>query len=181
MTIVKPCTENDYLLSFWTRQEEKSKREGWQEEIPLPEKRKETLLARYPYKFPFEGKREATWHICRISTVEELEQLWMHKSGDWLENHGLWRGSNWLDDLANAALETGFFKNKNNQNEGPYVNYDRWRDKELHGQLDGHEKPMLVETDNHIDICDGFGRLLPYLALFYEGRKFFSFEAYLAR
>jgi hypothetical protein len=180
MTIVEPCTADDYLLSFWTRQEEKSKREGWQEEIPPPEKRKETLLANYRSKFPFEGKREATWHICQISTAEELEQLWMHKHDSWLENHGLWRGSNWLGDLVRAALETGFFKNKNNQHESPYKNYHRWRDTELHGQLDGHEKPCLVEEDNHIDICDGFGRLLPYLALVYEGKQFFPFKAYWA-
>lgn len=50
----------------------------------------------------------------------------------------------------------------------------------LHGHLDGHDKPMLVEEDNHIDICDGFGRLLPYLALVYEGKQFFAFKAYLA-
>ena len=169
MTIVGQCTADDYLLSFWTRQKKKG---GWQGEIPPPEKRKETLLANWPYKFPFEGRREVTWGICKISTVKELEQLWMHKSGDWLENHDLWRGYNWLCDLAKAALETGFFKNKNNQYEGPYINYHRWRDTELHGQLDGHEKPMLVEKDNHVDICDGFGRLLPYLAQFTRARSF---------
>ena len=105
----------------------------------------------------------------------------MYKHEDWLEKHDLWRGSHWLSDLAKAALETGFFKNKNNQDTGQYKNYYRWRDKKLQGQLDGHEKPLLVEEDNHTDILDGFGRLLPYLALVYEGEQFFPFEAYLAR
>ena len=80
-----------------------------------------------------------------------------------------------------AALETGFFKNKNNQCEGPYKNYYRWRETELQGQLYGHEKPMLVEKDNHIDILDGFGKLLPYLSIVCEGKQFFPFKAYLAR
>ena len=105
----------------------------------------------------------------------------MHKHGDWLEKHDLWRGSHWLGDLVKVALETGFFKEESNKGEGPYKNYYRWRDRELCGRLDGHEKPLLVQEDNHIDICDGFGRLLPYLALIYEGKQFFSFEAYLAR
>lgn len=105
----------------------------------------------------------------------------MHKSGDWLQKHNLWRGSHWLGDLAKAALETGFFKNENNQDTGQYKNYYRWRGKKLQGQLDGYEKPLLVAEDNHNDILDGFGRLLPYLALVYDGEQFFPFEAYLAR
>jgi hypothetical protein len=176
MKIVKPSTENDYLLSFFIREHNKRRCE-----IPPPEKRRETLLKKWPSKFPFEGEKELTWHICRISTVEELEQLWMHKHGDWLEKHDLWRGSHWLGDLAKTTLEMGLFKNKNYQDTGQYKNYYRWRDTELKGQLDGHERPLLVEEGNHIDICDGFGRLLPYLALIYEGKQFFPFHAYLAR
>ncbi len=178
MTIVKPCTENDYLHSFFTRERNNGK---WQGPIPPPEERKGIMLDKWPYKFPFKGERKATWHICRISTVKELKQLWMHKSGDWLENHDLWRGSNRLGELVKAALETEFFENKNNQCEGPYKNYYRWKDTGLQGQLDGHEKPMLVEEDNHIDILDGFGRLLPYLSLVCERKQFFPFRAYFAR
>lgn len=178
MTIVEPSTTDDYLLSFWTRQE---KKRGWQGKIPPPIKRKEVLLENWPYKFPFEGKKEVTWHICQISTVEELEELWMHKSGSWLETHGLWCGSNWLGDLAKVALKIKFFENKDNQSEGPYKNYQRWRNRELQSQLDEHEKPMLVEEGKNIDICDGFGRLLPDPALVYEGKPFFPFKAYLAR
>ena len=80
-----------------------------------------------------------------------------------------------------AALETGFFKNKYNRYESPYKNYYRWKVIGLNGQLDGHEKPMLVEENNYFDILDGFGRLFPYLALVCEGEKFFPFKAYLAR
>jgi hypothetical protein len=178
MMIVGPCSADDYLLSFWTRQVNKK---GWRGEIPPPEKRKEILLENWPYKFPFKGKREARWHICRICAVEELKQLWMHKSEDWLEKHSMWRGSHWLGDLTKAALETGFFKDKNNQCESLFKNYHRWREAELDGQLAGHEKPMLVEEDNHTDILDGFGRLLPYLALVCEGKRFFPFDAYFAR
>lgn len=69
MMIVKPSTSDDYLLSFFTREKDKGL---WLGEIPPPDKRKKTLLEKWPYKFPFEGKREATWHIFRISTVEEL-------------------------------------------------------------------------------------------------------------
>jgi len=185
MVIIKPCTEivgsctaDDYLLSFFTREKNQKK---WHGEIPPLEKRKETLLANWPSKFPFKGEREATWHICQICTVEELEQLWMHKHGDWLEKHDLWHGSHWLGDLAKTAIETGFFQNSNKRDTGQYKNYCRWKDKKLHGQLDGYEKPLLVEEDNHIDILDGFGRLLPYLVLVYEGKEFFPFSAYLAR
>lgn len=179
MKIVKPCTADDYLLSFFIREKNQGK---WRcGEIPPPEKRRETLLEKWPSKFPFRGEREATWHICEISRVEELEQLWMHKHEDWLEKRGLWRGSHWLCDLTKTALEIGFFKEKKNDDTGQYKNYYRWKGKELHGQLNGHEKPMLVEEDNHINILDGFGRLLPYLAMVYEGKQFFQFETYLAR
>ena len=84
MNVVKQSSAEEYLLSFWTR--EKRKPGG---ELPLPEKMLETILGEYPYKFPGEGKTELTWHICEISSVQELEQLWMHKCGDWLEKTGI--------------------------------------------------------------------------------------------
>ena len=172
MTIVGPCTADDYLLSFWTRQRQK---DG---EFPPKDEMRETLLRKYPCKFPFEGKKAATWQICRISTQEELENLWMHKSGDWLEGHGLWRSSNRLGDLAKTAIDTDFFCRY--LHTGQYKNYHRWKDKSLRGQLDGHEKPILVRHEEYTDILDGFGRLLSYLALVRQGKEFFSFEAYLA-
>jgi hypothetical protein len=63
---------------------------------------------------------------------------------------------------------------------GQYKNYHRWKNQSLQGQLDGHEKPMLVQHEAYIDVLDGFGRLLPYLALVLQGKEFFPFEAYFA-
>ena len=175
MTNMGPCTENDYLLSFFTREQKKG------EPMPERDKMKEIMLEKWPYKFPFYGRRNASWNIVKISRIEELEQLWMHKSGEWLETHGLWRGSNFIKDIAKTAIETNFFNESKNQNTGQYKNYIQWKKTGLKGQLDGHNKPLLVEEDGHFDIVDGFGRLLPYLSLVYEGIKFYPFKAYFAR
>src|SRR5579884_4479401 len=173
MRITGPSTEEAYLEAFWDHQIAKG---GWDGPMPAPADRKRIILDKRWGKFPYDGKRELTWHLCDIETVNDLEELWMHRHGTWLEDRKLWRGSNRLTDLARAAQETGFFTNPNNQHTGPYKNYQRWRNGELRGQLEGNEKPTLLEEDDHLDIFDGWGRLLPYLVLVYEGKRFFPFE-----
>ena len=173
MEIMRPSCDDEYLLSFWTRQREK---DG---EFPPPEKRLETILGKYPYKFPCDGKKEVAWHICELSSVTDLERLWLHKSGDWLDKHGFKDSQLWLKDLARAALKSQFFHG--NPHTGQRKNYDKWKKAQtLKGQLDDHERPLLVQYPYLIDIVDGFGRLLPYLALVYEGLEFHPFQAYLA-
>jgi len=175
MNIIKPSSAEEYLDSFWVRESRKSCRA-----VPPPEKQQAILLQHWPYKFPFEGKRDVIWHICQIPSISELELLWMHKSGPWLDDHRLWRGSHSLVDLAQAAIDTRFFTQHHDRGSCG-KNYDRWTVTGLKGQLDGHESPLLVQYPEHIDIIDGFGRLLPYLALIREGMEFRPFEAYFAR
>jgi hypothetical protein len=179
MNIIRASSADEYLESFWTRDHRPPKCG----DFPEPAKRLEAILRPppkgFPYKFPFEGKTEVSWHICQISSVSELEQLWMHKSDDWLENHNLWRGSHLLKDLARTSIDTDFFVVDRDRG-SCRKNYDTWKPKGMKGQLDGHEKPMLVKHPDYIDILDGFGRLLPCLALVYEGAEFHPFEAYLA-
>ena len=173
MEIVRPSSEDEYLLSFWSRQREKNG------EFPLPEKRLETILGNYPSKFPCDSRKEVAWHVCQLTSVTDLEQLWLHKCDNWLDTHGFKDSPLWLGDLARAALTCQFFHG--NTDTGQRKNYDRWkRANTLKGQLDDHEKPLLVRYPYLIDIVDGFGRLLPYLALVYEGMEFHPFQAYLA-
>jgi hypothetical protein len=175
MNITRPSSAEEYLASFWVRESRKSTLAA-----PPPEQQLEFLLQRWPDKFPFSGKRDVTWHVCRVSLIPELESLWMHKSDTWLEDHGLWRGTHFLVDLAKAATDTRFFAH--NQDRGSCgKNYDRWKVTGLKGQLDGHEKPLLVQYPDYINIVDGFGRLLPYLTLVLERIEFQPFEAYFAR
>jgi hypothetical protein len=139
MEIIRASSADEYLLSFWTRQREK---DG---EFPPPEKRLKTLLGKYPYKFPCDGKKEVTWHICRLSSVTDLEQLWMHKSDDWLETHGFKDSQLWLKDLAETALKGQFFDG--NTDAGQRKNYDKWKKAQtLKGQLDDHQRPLLVQS-----------------------------------
>src|SRR5258708_6805657 len=137
MDIVRNSSADDYIVSFWTREKRKNG------EFPPPENRLETLLAKYPYKFPCHGKQELKWHICRVSSTEDLEQLWMHKSGSWLEHHNLWHGSHWLKDLARTAIDTRLFARPDAGS--CRDNYHRWKNetKNLEGQLSGHENPLL--------------------------------------
>jgi len=179
MRLIRPCTEDEFLLSFWTHQIKKG---CWGKEMPLPEQRKEIIIAERWGKFPFDGSEKLEWEICEISTVEELERLCMPNSRQWLEQRKLWRGSHWLGDLAKAAREEGFFAGNKNQDTGQWKNYQCWKDAELRGRLDGHEKPTLRDEGQYTSIFDGWGRLLPYLALIYERNGgFFPFEAYRFR
>ncbi len=104
----------------------------------------------------------------------------MHKADTWLEDQKLWHGSHWLKDLARSALDTGFFKNGDNARWSQYMHFQEWEAGGLKSRLDGNERPLLVRFPYLTDILDGFGRLLPYLALVYEGMQFEPFEAYLA-
>ena len=191
MTIVGPSITDDYTLSFWTRECRKYPRLTIP---PTPKERTEIILRSWPYKFPHKINIEFMWHICRIETQDELKNLWTHKRGDWLEKHGLWQDSGMygvtlagekkqrqnLESYANKAIETIFFEPRRYPNTGQYKNYYNWKDKSLEGVLSGHEKPMLVQHEEYIDILDGFGRLLPYLVLILQGAVFFPFEAYFA-
>lgn len=177
MNIIRESTPDEYLVSFWAR--EVRKPPGCR--FPTTEAdRLHEIIGRHPYKFPCDGKRETSWHICEISSVAELELLWMHKSDTWLVDQRLWRGSRWLKDLAQAARDTGFFRNTANARWSQYSHFHEWQSVGLKGRLDGHERPLLVKYPYLTDILDGFGRLLPYLALVYEGLQFERFEAYLA-
>ena len=100
-------------------------------------------------------------------------------SGDWLDRHGFGDSQLWLRDLAQTALRNRFFHG--NTDTGQRKNYDKWKAATtLKGQLDDHERPLLVQYPYLIDMVDGFGRLLPYLALVYEGMEFHPIQAYLA-
>ncbi len=170
MKTVRSSSADEYLESFWKREHRPPKCS----DLPEPKKRREAIRQKFPYKFPFDGSKEVTWHICQVSSVSELEQLWMHKSGDWLDKHKLWRGSHLLSDLARIAIDTKFFVL--DQDRGSCrKNYDDWKIKGLNGQLGGDDKPLLVEHPDYTDILDGFGRLLPYLVLVYEGMDFYPF------
>jgi hypothetical protein len=174
MTIVGPTTADEYLLSFWTREQTKGATFP-----PTPEARLEAILGRFWYKFPSEGKSNLAWYVCRISSAYELGQLWMHKSDTFLSDKGLWPSSLWLKDLARKAIDTRFFDRMDDIGSCG-KNYRKWKSASLDGQLNGHERPLLVQHPFLIDIVDGFGRLLPYLALVVEGKAFHPFEAYLA-
>ena len=189
MTIVQPCTPDDYGFSFWTRQ---CRKEPYRIFPPTAGARKGIILREWPYKFPTRAGKEFMWQICRIETQEALESLWIHKDGNWLNQHGLWKGSHTygvtllgkklprekLGALARSAIDTDFFRLHRYPKTAQYQNYHRWKDNSLEGVLAGHEKPMLVQREEYIDILDGFGRLLAYLALVLQGSPFLPFEAY---
>jgi len=177
MKIIGQSTEEAYLHSFWTHQIRKG---GWNDPMPAPAERKAIILDKRWGKFPYDGQRTLTWLLCEIETLQDIAELWMPQHCRlWLEQHNLWRGSHRLDDLARAALETGFFTNPSYQGTGQWKNYQCWRGGELLGRLECNEKPTLLEEDDHFNIFDGWGRLLPYLCLVYEGKQFYPFEAYL--
>jgi hypothetical protein len=104
----------------------------------------------------------------------------MHKSGDWLERHGLWRNSHYLGDLAQTAIDTRFFLDSRDRGSCGR-NYDHWKQFGLTRQIDGDEKPLLVQYPDYVNIIDGFGRLLPYMTHVREGMAFQPFQAYFAR
>jgi hypothetical protein len=175
LTHLGTCTADDYLEAFWTRQKSKNDHE----DIPTSaESRLEAILGRYPYKFPCEGQRELTWSVCRVSSVEQLGSLWMHKNDDFLTVNQLLPGSQWLKDLAKKAINTKFFDKPKIGSCG--INYREWKGTSLKDRLANTDRPLLVQHPYLIDIVDGFGRLLPYLALVYEGSEFHPFDAFLA-
>jgi hypothetical protein len=176
MEIVRASHADEYLLAFWTRES----RPGKNGEFPPPDKRLERILGKYPYKFPCEGKKEVSWHICRVSSVAELGQLWMHRD-DWLTKWRIEEWSHWLKDLADIVQRNKFFERPTEDQGSVRENYDNWKkEKTLKGKLDDHEKPLLVQYPYFTVIVDGWGRLLPYHVLVNEGMDFQPFQAFLA-
>jgi hypothetical protein len=182
MRHIRQCDREEYLLSFWIRQCVLNKKEAF----PPADELQKRLLGKYPYKLPFGGQREAGWEVCEVATVEDLEDLWMHHAEKWLFNRKLVTDPNvagaHLRDLVAQARVTGFFANSRNDDTGQMKNYREWKRTGLKGVLETYQKPLLVEKEGHIDICDGFGRLMPYLYLVrHEGHEFVPFQAFLAR
>lgn len=176
MNIVRESHADEYLHSFWTRES----RPGKNGEFPPPNERLTRILGRFPYKFPCEGKKEISWHICQISSVPELGLLWKHKD-DWLTKWGIEASSHWLKDLADIVQNGKFFEKPKDNQGSVRDNYDHWKaDKTLKGKLDDHERPLLVKYPYFTAITDGWGRLLPYHVLVNEGLEFQPFQAYLA-
>lgn len=184
MKTVRQCEPDEYLMSFWLRQIVVNRK---RDALPPPCRLKADLLQKYPYKLPYNGATEATWEICEVSTIQELEQLWMKRSGVWLAEKRLLLDPNasgaFLGELTARAHETRFFANHaDNHDTGQLKTYLRWRPTGLAGVLDSYERPLIQQEDDRIGIVDGWGRLLPYLYLAkYESLAFLPFQCFFAK
>lgn len=198
MKTVGACSRDDYITSFWERERLKSKPECRKNpSCAIPQtlgEKEQKMLKCCPYKLPDKPDTEFIWQVRRIGSQKELGDLWTHKDGDWLERHGLWEDSGEfgvslggkrlprqrLAVYARKAIEGDFFGRESNRDTAQFRNYHNWKGKSLAGVLSKDERPMLVERKEYIDVLDGFGRLLPYLALILQGSPFVAFDAYYA-
>jgi hypothetical protein len=108
--ILRESHEDEYLLSFWTRES----RPGKNGEFPPPQERLMRILGKFPYKFPCEGKKELSWQVAEISTLSELGQLWRNRD-EWLKKWGIEEWSHWLKDLAGFVQKGKFFEKPKNR------------------------------------------------------------------
>ncbi len=124
------------------------------------------------------------WTIREVTNVDELERLWMHKSDTWLLEKSLLADpqadGDFLVNISRRAHETGFFCDQpKNADTSQMKNYLRWRNASLGGVLNSYQMPLLTQDAEHLDIVDGFGRLLLYLYLVnFEGKPFEPFPTF---
>jgi hypothetical protein len=150
-----------------------------------------TLLTKWhPDKLPFERASGIHVELHELS-LADLETLTIHTrivDDSWMLVRGLVPSppTCLLKDLAAHFRFVGFFERNDElaRDTGQWKHYRRWAEKPKDNALRralNQDSPMIqVNEGTAMEIVDGWGRLLPLLALVQEGFTFDPFPSYVA-
>lgn len=182
MYIVRKSSMEEYSTQFWHREEKKNPNHPALALIRQGNNPTEMLESYYEYKLPRPENR-----VVRIVLLnkDEVEKLMIHEymiNDCWMKERDIEikTGCQNLKDLAVAFLEQGYFKG--NWDDTQIKCYRKWKEeKSLERKISGTNRIFIERVErNMYEIVDGWGRLLPYIALVHEGSHFYPVETFVA-
>jgi hypothetical protein len=142
------------------------------------------LLSKHNFRYKLPRPENKMVRIVSLDR-EDVESLLIHEymiNDDWMKARKLRieGGCRKLKNLAVAFLEQGYFRG--NWEDTQLKCYRKWKDENtLQGKIAGLTRTLVESVGSEMyEIVDGWGRLLPYAALIYEGFEFHPVETFLA-
>jgi hypothetical protein len=184
MKIIRGSSLGEYAHLFWKRQRAKK---NPQDRDALADIEKggdplRWLVDIYPYKLPHPCNRAV--RLARLDQ-EEVESLLVHDympRDRWMQDRGVVPEpyTRRLKNLANTFIQRGYFDICWDDKQQIY--YREWKAKgSLENVFNESEKTLIecVQSGDY-EIIDGWGRLLPFVALLQQGYQFYPVECFVA-
>ena len=202
MIAIRNSSLEEYSKSFWCREAVKNEggtfaceqiRNGASalELLRRPHLPGDQRSSGHPYKLPSENNS-----IVRVMALDqgEIENLIIHdymisatsKDGEWIRQRVGMVNSPKMKDLAEIFLARHYFFDRRWQHDPQVRRYQEWEAKgNLSNVLAGDDMPLIECSGPHeFEIVDGWGRLLPFVALLVrtapKGLPFAPIELYVA-
>ena len=190
MKTVRESSRGEYALAFWLREHSKDlNQDGRRDRENVGNAALDLLNQKHHYKLPQVAGNDLTRIV--LLDREEVESLLIHK--DMLDHPecGIWirdriqpaPKTRRLKDLAEIFLDHEYFEKETWKKDAQYQHYRDWKAlRTLERVLVGAERPLIeCLPSGEYEIVDGWGRLLPFMALMIKERLPFSpVEAFLA-
>lgn len=185
MKLIKESSLGEYAQHFWNRQRNKKNPQD-KDALADIEKGGDPrwwLWKKYDYKLPRSDNDIVA--IVSLDDRKEVESLLIHKymvDDEWMQTSKLVPEpkTRVLRDLAKIAIDRGYFSS-GCWNNTHHLYYRKWTEKgSLENVIKGDEKPLIESVGpNEYEIVDGWGRLLPFVALL-QKYPFHSIECFVA-
>ena len=191
MKMIRQSSLGEYAEHFWRRERPKDNQKNRSafSEIDAGCNKVKSLEKYYPYKLPFgiSDPAKVSVEIWHFEVQEDVESLLVHKGilcDDWMKDRKLVPDpfTQRLGDLAKTFSRRGYFSDSRWSGDGHFKNFQKWVSKNsLQNAIDSKEKPLLEKIgESEFEIVDGWGRLVPFVALVHEHMQFFPFETFVA-
>lgn len=195
MRILRESSLDEYARGYWDREKRKNDagKHVWEEINTRGTNPVVAILEEHPYKLP--RKANDIVRIALLENREETEALLIHDympTDVWMQKMDLVPKmyTRKLGELAPIFLKPGKYFDKQEDPKKDdlgtqYKCYHEWKKKEkkdaLKGLFAGTEKPLIeCIRPGEYEIVDGWGRLMPFVALLQEGYEFHPVEIFLA-
>jgi len=180
--MIRESSLQEYATQFWKREEKKNPSHPALPSIRESNNPIEMLKEYHDYKLPRPEN-----NVVRIVLLnrEEVDRLLIHRymmNDEWMIGRGikvkpLCRN---LKDIAVAFLEQGYFAGS--WNDTQIECYKVWKPRRsLENAITGSKRTLIECVGQDVyKIVDGWGRLLPFVALLQEGYDFYPIETFVA-
>jgi hypothetical protein len=185
MKIIKESSLCEYAELFWNRQRKKED-PGDRDALTDIDRGGDPrwwLGKKYDYKLPRPDNDIVS--IVLLDDQKEVESLLIHKymvDNEWMQASNLVPEpkTRVLRDLAKITINRGYFS-KGCWDNTHHKYYRKWMEKgSLENVIKGDERPLIESVGpNEYEIVDGWGRLLPFVALL-EKFTFHPIECFVA-
>ena len=182
MNVIRESSLQEYATQFWKREEKKNPSHPALPSIRQRNNPIEILKEHHDYKLPRPEN-----NVVRIVSLnrEEVDRLLIHGymvNDEWMIGRGIkieTRCRN-LKDLAIAFLEQRYFWGS--WNDTQIECYKVWKSRcSLENAITDSKRTLIERVGQDVyEIVDGWGRLLPFVALLQEGYDFSPIETFVA-